>query len=238
VVAEGLSTNIIGCWFSGFERAVDLLMTRGARATLEHVLLSHVIRDKGSSSPSGGSAVRVSLYETGGKARSKSASVPASLTLRRCTVVAEGLLEVRGNSPEATLDVEAAQLVFQGLHLITWSRPPGALGDSANTPGTDAIARQLRWFGRDNLYDLPEGPWIVAAAPANPSVPASAPSGLSAWNERFAGGRDNAGRRVEIRFINPKVLAEPVDPSIGPGDFALSDLGSQPIGADVSLVGP
>lgn len=225
VAADGARTTIDGCWFAGFDRAIDLQATQNAEIRIEQ---SMIVRDRppASAEPSGW-GVRITVFDSRGVAGRPS----PRLSIRRCTIAGVGLLEVRGVSERAALEVEVGQTAVKADALLAWG-PFGAGDDARRVPPTAELAKLVRWSGRDNFYDLGDGPWIVATPPASQPTPDAAPTALTSWNERFASNREQGQQRGTLEF--PARSSGPARPA----DYALPTRGQRPVGADAGMVGP
>ena len=212
VKSAGTRFDVQGCWFQGFDRALDLTSYPGTRVSVRHSVFVWNKLDGRES----GWALRLKEQEAA-KADGK-----RSLLFDRCTLVGMsggGLLEVAGTvSLQSPLDVEIKGAAIRTQNLLMWGPP------------ADRFPKALRWKGSGNRYDLGGAAWIVLPPNGVLNLPDS-PSDLSSWKK--VESEDDDTKADPLSFSNPKPASsttlEPADLSI-PGD--------EEAGADPKFVGP
>ena len=210
VGSEGTRFLATGCWFGGFRQCLDIGIFAGTEVLLEQCML---IRNP-DADPAGGWVIRVRHETTHGSDR------PRAVALRRCTVSDACLLRADDFSPSSPLSVSIEGSAVQAGALLTWKTE-------------SALAREnLRWSGRDNLYDLSRAAWVVLLE----GTP-TGPEGLIDTDVWTRMTEDRTSRIKAIPF--PKSAREtghPPDPS--PQSFPVQQESAVSVGADPRLVGP
>jgi serine/threonine-protein kinase len=209
VESEGGTLVATGCWFEGFDRALDISVIAGRTVTLTQCML---IRAKGDR----GWAVRVDRMPGGDPLKH-----PPRVVIDRCTVKAKGLLDLVGFSAQAPVSVELRGCAVQADAVLAWQR-------YGEAPLPSEV---LRWSGANNRYDVRGKSWVVAGPDGAPP-PSGGPADFAAWNRKFT---DRGSDAAPVKF-----QAEPSAPSesLVPQDFALTEPGDPPAGADPDQVGP
>jgi serine/threonine-protein kinase len=216
VVAEGGSLEVKGCWFEGFDTAIDVASFSGSTAIVRQSMMVRAHPKAKADDPASGWAVRVRRTPGGaGKAGRR-------LVLEHCTVKGAGLLDLVDFSPQAPAQVEIKACAAMAEALLSWQTPK---------PGTPLTAEALGWKGRDNQYDIRGKAWIVQGPEGSPELP-DGPTDLASWRSRM---EEVDPLPPPIRFqVSPESLSE----SPRPRDFALIDQDANPPGADPDHVGP
>jgi serine/threonine-protein kinase len=209
---EGGSLSAIGCWFEGFDEALDIAYFGGSVATLRQCMMVRA----GSDDPPIGWGVR---------ARSQPGGSPKAarrLILDRCTMKGKGLLDLVEFSPEEPLKVDITGCAVLAEALLAWETPK---------PGTPLSPEALDWTGQGNQYDLRGKSWVVLTPEGAPEL-ADEPTDLATWARRF---KETDALPPPIPFqTDPAALTEPPRPR----DFAINNTGARPVGADPDQVGP
>lgn len=210
---EGTRLDVRGCWFQGFDRALDLVSFPGARLSIRQ---SMFVWNKFDGRESGW-ALRWQGLEAP-KVEGK-----RMLVMDRCTLFGlsgGGLLEVAGGgSAESPFHVEIKRTALKTQNLLMWGLAP------------DKFPKAIRWNGSDNRYDLGGAAWIVLP-PNGVANLADSPSDLASWKK--VATEDDATKADPLSFANPKPASSR---TIEPSDFSLSGDGNQSIGADPNSVG-
>jgi serine/threonine-protein kinase len=215
VVAEGSDLTATGCWFEGFDRAIEVAAFGGSVTTLRQCMIVPACSG-GAVPPAAGWAVRARRWP------GQNLPTDRHLMVDRCTFKGKGLLELLDFSPQFPYTIELKQTAVQADALLCWEPEP---------PDASFVRAALRWSGDDNQYDLRGDSWVVLAPGGRPALNAG-PANLASWTQ-FAG--ETAARRPPVRF--PRVETSPAQPQ-GPWDFAVADQGPRPVGADPGRVGP
>ena len=154
VVAEGPQLRLEGCAIRGYDRAVEVAMAPGAKASLANCLFVWSRADKRKS----GWAVRV---------RGRGGEGNRAIGLDHCTI-AGGVLDVEeGISAANTLAVNSQRNAVLADALLWWGVPPSE------------FPRALHWQGTGNRYDVQKVAWVVLppagfdGLPNGPDDPAS-----------------------------------------------------------------
>jgi eukaryotic-like serine/threonine-protein kinase len=211
VLCEGGELTATGCWFEGFDRALDFSACAGYTLSVEQCMM---VRTKAAE----GWAVRARNH-FGGDGKSAIRTV----ILERCTAQGKGLLELADFSPRYPVDVEVKECAAVTNALLAWEHPK-----SEDVPLTPEA---LRWSGQGNQYDVRGGAWIVLK-PEGALELANGPTDLSSWRKRFT---DRAAIQPPVKFAtDPSLLSEAPQPS----DFAIATKGAYHVGADPRQVGP
>ncbi len=212
VAVEGGSLAATGCWFEGFDKALDIAYFPGSVATLRQCMI-----------------VRTDIDERpigwGVRARNMPGGAVQSgrrLVLDRCTMQGEGLLELVDFSSEDPLKVDVTGCAVLAEVLLAWETPK---------PGTPLTPEALAWMGAGNQFDLRGKSWVALAPEGTPELP-DGPTDLAAWAKRF---KESDTLAPPVKFLtDPAALPE----LPGPRDFAVLDAGPRAVGADPEQVGP
>ena len=217
VVAEGRSAAVDGCWFDGFDPAIELAASPGSHATIAGSMIVRV--PAGPEGPTG-RAIRVNTFST--EPAGRPGLIGPSLAVRRCTVLAGTLIELAGAPGRDPLGVEVAANAVRSRSLVRWGSPP----DARRVKG-------VTWTGKGNLFDLPEGGWVDPPASAMDTGPDMARSAIVDLAALCAG----TGDRRAFKFAEEPATATPGE--INPAGFALDPgAGRTGLGADPAKVGP
>jgi serine/threonine-protein kinase len=212
VAVEGGSLTAIGCWFEGFDKALDIAYFPGSVATLRQCM---IVRTDTDERPIGW-GVRARNMPGG------SAQGGRRLVLDRCTMKGEGLLDLVDFSSEDPLKVDVTGCAVLAEALLAWETPK---------PGTPLTPEALAWMGAGNQYDLRGKSWVVLKPEGTPELP-DGPTDLAAWAKQF---KESDTLAPPVKFLtDPAALPE----SPGPRDFTILDTGPRSVGADPEQVGP
>jgi eukaryotic-like serine/threonine-protein kinase len=214
VQAEGNTLVVTGCWFEGFDRAIDIAAFGGSSATVSQCMMIRA----GSDDPPTNWAVRVRNMPGGpGKAGRK-------LLLERCTARGSGLLDLVGFSSASPYKVEVTQCAVLAEALLAWEVAPGEA-----SPTVDELKRALEWKGVGNQYDVHDPSWVVLSPRDKAAMPGG-PTDLASWS-KLASEADPVPPPITFQDASTKTPK--------PADFAILD---QPVGVRVGAapgkVGP
>jgi eukaryotic-like serine/threonine-protein kinase len=216
VRVEGLGTSITGCWFAGFDPAVEVVSHAGSRAHLGHCLMV-----KGDSAdPALGWAVGVRYGAGMGARAAKDTPSQRTLEIDHCTISGEGLLAVEGFSSASPLTVDIKDTVVKARALVRWNSDE------------DSFAKAVQWSGKVNRYDVSGDPWVVLPPKGGSNLLEGVPDGptsLEDWTKVMPSDRD--AKAEEIRFPGEAITGS----DRGPKDFTVPEAG---LGADPAKVGP
>jgi serine/threonine-protein kinase len=225
LTVEGGALTASGCWFEGFDQALDTAYFGGSTVVLRHCMF---VRTAPAGDPVAGWAVRLRSMPGGFTKTGR------RLALERCTVSGGGFLDFAGFSPNAPVKVEPSGCAVAVETLVSWE--PGTIGDP-HTKDAGALGREaLAWSGHDNQYEVRgKGGW-VRVVPTRGAAPVPMPDGptdLASWQRRLATESDPVP--PPVRFAtDPASLSEQPTPA----DFAIADTGLHAVGADPAFVGP
>jgi serine/threonine-protein kinase len=212
VASEGGSLTVHGCWFDGFDTALDVAAFAGSATTIKQ---SMMVRAKTDAQPIGW-AVRIRRTPGG------SSKVARRLLMEHCTVKGKGLLHLADFSPESPLHVDIKECATMADAALAWETPK---------PGTPLTAEALAWKGEGNQYDIHGTAWVVLSPEGTPELP-DGPADLASWRSKM---NEHDPLPPPIRFrVPPESLSETPQPS----DFGLIDQDARSPGADPSRVGP
>jgi serine/threonine-protein kinase len=212
ISADGGNLTAAGCWFEGFDKAIDLSVYGEATTRLTHCT---IVRPKTDDQPIGW-ALRV---------RRQPGSFPKStrqLTLEHCTFKGEGLLDLIDFSPSTPCKVSINDCAVFADALLAWETSP---------PGTPLDNQALIWSGTGNQYEIRGKSWVAASSEGTPEL-TGGPTDLASWMNI---GAEHDTIRQPIQFqTDPGALPESPQPS----DFAVRAEGNRVVGADPQQVGP
>jgi serine/threonine protein kinase len=212
VAVEGGSLSATGCWFEGFDKALDIAYFPGSVATLRQCM---IVRTDTDEQPIGWGVRARNM--PGGAARSG-----RRLVLDRCTMKGEGLLDLVDFSSEDPLKVDITGCAVLAEALLAWETAK---------PGTPLTREALAWTGSGNQFDLRGKSWVVLTSQGTPELP-DGPTDLDAWAKRF---QESDTLVPPVKFLtDPAALPE----SPGPRDFTVISTGPRSAGADPEQVGP
>jgi serine/threonine-protein kinase len=212
VAAEGKELAVDGCWFEGFDMALDIAAFAGSSTTIRQ---SMMVRAR-SGDPAIGWGVRVRKTLGGNSNASR------RLSLEHCTIQGKGMLHLVDFSPQAALHVDVKECAVLADALAAWQTPK---------PGTPLTTDALDWKGEGNQYDIRGQAWVVLSPAGTPELP-DGPTDLASWRSKAA-EHDPLPPPIKFR-VAPDALSE----SPQPGDFAIIDQDIRPPGADPKRVGP
>ncbi len=213
VVARGGGLVVEGCWFEGFDAAVEIRAIAGVEHWLRGSMFvpggTPLEATKANLPVRRGWAARI-VFEGGGVRDGR-----RLVTMNRCTTAGEGMLKIEGFTEASPLRVNVASCLAQVDRLLAVSPapwPPGA----------------LVWEGDGNRFDVIGESW--ASAGSTDVVAADA----SAWTRLFP---EKSLDETGIRFT---MQGQDADGRLTPAAFALRDSDSADAsrGADPADVGP
>ena len=210
IAAEGGSLTVAGCWFEGFDTALDVAAFAGSSTTVRQ---SMMVQARGE--PAGWA---VSIRRTPGG----SAKVPRRLVMEHCTARGKGLLHLAEFSSESPLQVDIQECAAMTEALLAWETAK---------PGTPLTAEALIWKGQANQYDIRGSSWVVLSPKGTPELP-DGPTDLASWRSKMT---ELEPLPPPIRFRTPP---ESLSETPQPRDFAMSDQDARSPGADPDQVGP
>jgi serine/threonine-protein kinase len=159
VKVQGKSLGATGCWFEGFERALDVAAYRGSAVTIRQCMMVHApVDDK----PAGW-GLRVRCMP-GGAPKGK-----RQLALEHCTVLGRGLLDVVDFTSRMPYRVEVKECAAAVDALLAWEplEPPATV---------------LTWTGQGNQYEVQGKSWVVLS-PADAAPLRDGPTDLDTWGK-------------------------------------------------------
>jgi len=212
---EGGSLSVVGCWFEGFDAAIDVRAIAGATTTVrqtmfvpggtptEAVKRGHPVRT--------GWGLRMRFHAGGPQTGER------SIRLERCTFTGEGLIRLEGFSEQlpATLNVLACAIRSEAL--LSWTPDP------ADAP---LNAASMRWTGEKNQLDIAGASWVVGP-PGSPEI-----ADLDAWS-KLATEREPVQAAIQFP-LEP----ETADGRLAPAAYAVKPTGKVAPGANPAEVGP
>ncbi|SIO56161.1 serine/threonine protein kinase [Singulisphaera sp. GP187] len=215
VKAEGMGLTATGCWFDGFDQALDVAAFNGSLITVRQCIMVNAKAKAGE--PPSGWALRVRA-KPGGNANEK---LGRRLVLDHCTILGKGLFDLVGFSSQLPYKVEVKGSAVLADAVLAWEPQPTGL-----PPSNEA----LQWQGQDNLYDIRGKAWITLSPQGTPEL-AGGPSDLDSWTKQVD---ESAPLTPPIKFrTDPTTTSE----SPSPRDFLVLD-SERPVGAEPDRVGP
>ena len=151
VSTEGGKLTATGCWFEGFDRAMDVAAYAGSEATIRQCM---IVRTGPEAAP-GGWAVRVRYAESTPK------PIERQLRMDRCTVFGHGLMELVDFSAGSKYKVHITDTAVRANALLSWTPAP---------PDLPLSREVLDWSGRGNQYDVRGTAWVVLAVGGEPGA--------------------------------------------------------------------
>ena len=213
VTVEGSNTAAAGCWFEGFDQAIDVGLFQGGAVKLTQCMF---VRGKADDAPIGW-ALRTRMMAGGGRSKT-----PRSVVFDRCTVQGHGVLDIVGFSPEAPLKASLTQTAALVDTVLAWE---------PSKPEVELDKASLLWTGVDNLYDVEGDNWMVASSNGGAGLP-DGPIDLRGWSSRM-NERDTEPPPLKFA-VKPENLSQTPTPQ----DFAVTNSTLRPRGADPKYVGP
>lgn len=211
---EGGRLDVEGCWFEGFDAAIDARAIAGASALVrqtqfvpggtptEAVKRGHPVRT--------GWGLRMRFHAGGPKTGGR------LLRLERCTFTGEGLIRLEGFSQQFPAELNVLDCAVRSETLLAWEpEPADARLDAAS----------LRWAGEGNQLDVAGASWIAA----EPSTSAPEIADFDAWS-KLAVEREPIRGAIQFPFE-----PETDDGRLTPAAYAVKPPGA---GADPAQVGP
>jgi serine/threonine-protein kinase len=212
VAAAGRDLTVSGCWFEGFDAALDIASFAGSTAAIKQ---SMMVRGRTDDQPFGWG---IRVWRTPGG----NTKADRHLVIDHCTVKGKGLLHLVDFSPQAPFRVEINQCAVLADALLAWETPRSDTG---------LTVEALKWKGDGNQYDIHGKAWVVLSSDGTRDLPDS-PVDLASWRSRLP---EQDPLHPPIRFqTSPESLSE----SPQPRDFTIIDQDIQPPGADPHRVGP
>jgi len=216
---EGGSLNVDGCWFEGFDAAVEVRAIAGASSVIRRT--TFVPGGTPAEAAKAGRPIRTGWglrmrFHGGGPATGT-----RFVRLERCTFAGEGLIRLEGFSERFPATLEVFACAVRSESLLLWAPEP------ADAP-LDAVS--MRWMGRDNQLDIAgTGDWIVRTSEAS-EAPAIAD--LDAWMKLAV---EKEPIRAAIQFpFEPQTD----DGRLTPAAYAVKPTGEVSPGANPADVGP
>jgi serine/threonine-protein kinase len=212
IVAEGPSTEVVGCLFLGFARPIDLAVYQGARAEVRQSMFIWPISDRS----------RAQGWAIGARTVSRrGAAGPARLVIANCTVAGRGLIDLKNPSADNRLEIRAVANALRTDHVVFWDVEAGGA----------AFPQGFSWSGQQNQFGLQQAAWVTVAA-ETPEGPEGGPVDLTTWRKTSGVDEDESSQQRSVEFLNPAARdMRDLDPKL----FGLRDPG---VGADPERVGP
>jgi|GEM_PF-995260 len=214
VVVEGGRFTLNGCWFQGFDTALDIASIGDSASSVSQ---SMIVRGKAGDQPIGW-GLRVRRMGGG------SGKNPRTLILDHCTFQGKGLLDLVDFSPQSPYKVVIKHCaVSADTSLMAWE---------PSTPDTPLDKQTVLWSGVGNQYDIRGKSWVVLSSVEPVRELPDGPTDLSSWSKI---GTETEAVPPPVKFqTDPATLSE----SPRPADFAVQDQGALSLGADPKQVGP
>jgi serine/threonine-protein kinase len=216
VAVEGNALTVFGCWFDGFDTALDVSAFAGSSTRIRQSMMVRTGIGTETDARPIGWAVRI-RKTAGGPSQ-----VTRQLHMEHCTVKGKGLLHLVDFSPEAPLRVDIKECAVLADALLAWETPQ---------PGTPPTAEALTWKGRGNQYDIRGSSWVVLSAAGAPELP-DGPIDLASWRSKMT---ELDPLPPPIRFRTPP---ESLPEAPQPLDFEITEQDVRSPGADPGRVGP
>ncbi len=216
---KGNPLNVSGCWFQGFDRAIQFQAYPGAQAKIEQTMIVY------GSAPLWGTDWRAWGVEVRLEAGSGDPRTPRRLILKNCTFDGSGLLDFVPGSVQTGLHVELKHCAVRAEAMLAWKPEKSE----------DRPASHLHWQGEGNLFDIPGNSWIVLSSSMGTPALSLGATDLESWSKVVG---------PESHPIEGKVTYR-TDPArrtdvLRPLDFAINQTGllGTSVGADPKQVGP
>jgi hypothetical protein len=216
IVAMGGPLTVDGCWFEGFDTAIEVQAVAGRT---NFVRQSMIVPGR-SAAPAPGAGAATESARAGRGVRVQflaggAANAGRELKVEHCTFAGAGFLDLAGFSAATPITLVVNECAVKSDALIAWEPPK---------PDVPLDAAAVRWSGEGNQFDFSGASWIVP--------PAGAVADLDGWM-KLATERDPV--RMAILF--------PLEPKPGPGgatpqEYAVKPTGARHPGADPEQVGP
>jgi hypothetical protein len=219
IVSQGGTLDVDGCWFEGFDTAIEIQAAAGSKNTIRQTMIVPGLPPaKAAQSGRIGWGVRVQFWG-GGERNGKRA-----LRFEHCTFAGAGFLDLSEFSAESPLSLVVNDCAVQSDALIRW--------EQSAKPDVPIDAKAVQWSGEGNQLDVSGKSWIVAApGVASAAVPAVAD--LDGWMKLAGDERDPI--RTSILFpLEPRTAAGGPTPEA----YIVSPTGTRHPGAAPAEVGP
>lgn len=216
---EGGNLSVDGCWFEGFDAAIEVRAFAGASSVVRRTMF--VPGGTPTEAAKAGRPVRTGWglqmrFHGGGPSTGK-----RTLQLEHCTFSGEGLIRLDGFSEHFPATLETFACAVRSEALLFWAPEPA--GEPPN-------AASVRWTGRNNQLDVAGTNWIVG--PSAESPPSPEIDDLDAWSELVV---ERESIRAAIQFpFEPQTD----DGRLTPAAYAVKPTGKVSPGADPADVGP
>ncbi len=213
LVSQGGTLTVAGCWFEGFDAAIEIEALAASRSTIRQTMIV-----PGAGRPTTEDALpnRVGwgvrfLFTSGAGAKRE-------LRLEHCTFAGAGFLRLAGVSDQAPLSLIVHDCAVQSDSLISWEPSP---------PDVPLDASSLKWVGEGNQLDVTGKSWIAPATAKAPVV-----EDLEGWM-KLAVERDPV--RKSILF---PLGQQTKSGGATPQSYSVDPTGAHRPGADPAEVGP
>ncbi|WP_337173732.1 serine/threonine-protein kinase [Paludisphaera sp.] len=210
VVAKGGALEAQGCWFEGFDAAVEIR----AMAGVEHRLRGSMFVPGGTPMEAANADLPVrrgwaarAVFEGGGVRDGR-----RLVGITRCTIAGEGLLKLEGFPETSPLRVEAVSCAARVERLVDASPPWDP--------------KALAWEGSGNRFDVTGETWATAGV--SEAIAATSADWSRLYPER---NLDETGVRFSMNGQTP-------DGRLLPSSYSLLGPGGASYGANPAEVGP
>jgi hypothetical protein len=214
LAVNGREVNVDGCWFEGFDTAIDVQSYAATVAQIRQTMI--VPRPRVTERR--GWAVELHLAPGGGKP-----SVARRLVLERCTFEGAGFLGLDPAEVQSSLEIEVKHCAVRAEWLLAWKplKPEDRF--------ENGFAKQFHWHGEGNQFEIRGRSWIVLSKEGTPALSAGV-TDLDSWS-KFAVRESDPIRTALIYRTDPAARSDPLLPK----DFAI--ISPNPPGADPKQVG-
>jgi serine/threonine-protein kinase len=224
---QGGSLTATGCWFDNFDCAIEAACYSGSSVTLRHCMLMQTKTGEAAGGAPSGWAIRVRSMPGGGQKSGR------RLVMEQCTVCCQGFVNFDGFSPHGPATVTLTACAVRSEAMLVWS-PEEPVGSSKPPPPAPPGRDALSWTGKHNQYDIRGKSWVLLAATGSPTAPMKdGPTDFESWAKLLGNERETVPPPIRFASDSPGLPEHPA-----PSDFAITEPGATPIGADPALVGP
>lgn len=224
IVSEGGELNVEGCFFQGFDRALEI-RTLGKTST--HISQTMFVPSFQPPSEWFGWAIQIQTPS----GETPNVQTPAHrLTLDHCTIEGAGFLDMVSETANSVIQCDVQHCAIRAKAMLAFSTLA-----KMTSPAKPALER-IRWLGVGNQLDIGEDSWVVLSADqGTPALSSQAIRNLEDWVK--AGSKEDQPILAKIRF-QTEPAARGKSPS--PSDFTVAAPAAPAIrpGADPALVGP
>jgi serine/threonine-protein kinase len=212
VAVEGGTVTVTGCWFEGFDKALDLAAFNKPMLIRQCMM----VRAKTDDQPIGWGVKVRNMPGLHDKKRRR-------LTLDHCTVKGKGFVDLAEFSALSPMVVDVKSCAVLADALLAWETPP---------PGSPFDEKAVAWTGEGNQYDLRGKSWVVLSSRENGKELPGGPTDLVSWTKI---GKETGTLLPPVKLhTDPSALSE----SPTPADFAVEEQSTGAAGADPKQVGP